>query len=74
MGQHTRKVVESREGRWGLIADCSYAEPFLSRSFHTYSSLPLPESAWNKEFGPNILPANLIVAHEVPLASPKSTR
>ena len=28
-GQAARKIVESREGRWGMLAGVSYAESFL---------------------------------------------
>jgi len=69
-GQTARKIVESREGRWGMLAGVSYAEPFLRSTGHTYTSLPVLESVLGKEFVPNDLPGDLITAHEVPLAAP----
>jgi LmbE family N-acetylglucosaminyl deacetylase len=69
-GQAARKIVESREGRWGMLAGVSYAEPFLRSTGHTYTSLPMLESVLDKEFVPNDLPGDLITAHDVPLAAP----
>jgi LmbE family N-acetylglucosaminyl deacetylase len=69
-GQAARKIVESREGRWGMLAGSSYAEPFLRSRGHTFASLPLAETALSREFVPNDLPGDLITAHEVPRATP----
>lgn len=69
-GSVARKVIEARDGRWGMLAGCSYAEPFLRVGGRTYSSLPMPESVINKQFIPNNLPGDLLIAHETPLATP----
>jgi LmbE family N-acetylglucosaminyl deacetylase len=69
-GRAARKVIESRDGRWGMLAGCSYAEPFLRWSGHTYSELPMAESIMSYKFVPNDLPGDQIIAHDVPLASP----
>lgn len=68
-GKMARKVVESREGRWGMLAGCSYAEPFLSARGHTFRALPLLEADLTKQFTPNDLPGAELSAHNVPLAT-----
>jgi LmbE family N-acetylglucosaminyl deacetylase len=70
-GSAARKVIESRDGRWGMLAGVSYAEPLLRAHGHTYNALPVMDSVLDKQFVPNNLPGDLVIAHEVPLATPK---
>ena len=69
-GACARKIVEARDGRWGMIAGCSYAEPFLRPSGITYDYLPMPERVLNTPYVPNNLPGNQLIAHTVPSATP----
>ena len=39
-GKCARKIIEARDGRWGMLAGCSYAEPFLRARAQTYEHLP----------------------------------
>ncbi|HET9014892.1 MAG TPA: PIG-L family deacetylase [Thermomicrobiaceae bacterium] len=68
-GATARKIVESREGRWGMLAGVSYAEPFLRSSGRTYDSLPMPPRLLAQPFTPNNLPGDQLLAHRVPLAT-----
>jgi LmbE family N-acetylglucosaminyl deacetylase len=68
-GTLARKVVESREGRWGMLSGVSYAEPFL-RGGRTYSALPMPEGWATRGFVPNDLPGDQVIATLVPSATP----
>ena len=69
-GQFARKVMEARDGRHGMHANTSYAEPFMLSRGTTYPSLPLPESVLNREYVPNDLPGDQLIAHRVPSATP----
>ena len=40
-GQFARKVVEARDGRHGMHAETSYAEPFLRSRSASYDALPI---------------------------------
>jgi len=39
-GKCAEKIIEARDGRWGMLAGCSYAEPFLRARAQTYEHLP----------------------------------
>ena len=69
-GATARKIVEAREGRWGMLAGVSYAEPFI-RGGRTYRALPMPEGWESRGFVPNDLPGDRVIAVEVPLAVPE---
>ena len=69
-GQFARKVIEARDGRHGMHANTSYAEPFLLSRGTTYPSLPLPLNVLTREYVANDLPGNQLIAHSVPSATP----
>jgi LmbE family N-acetylglucosaminyl deacetylase len=69
-GAAARKIVESREGRWGMLSGVSYAEPFV-RGGRTYSALPMPEGWRERVFVPNDLPGDRVIAVDVPSAVPE---
>lgn len=68
-GSVGRKIVEARDGRWGMLAGTAYAEPFL-RGGRTYESLPMPARVRGRLYHPTDLPGDRLVAHEVPSAVP----
>ena len=65
-----RWIAEARDGRWGMIAGCAYAEPFLRPMGITYDSLPMPERVLNKKYVPTELPQLRTSAHHIPSATP----
>ncbi len=67
-GRTARKLVESREGRWGMLSGCSYAEPFV-RGGRTYPALPMPPMQ-SEDHIPNDLPGDQVIAIDVPSAVP----
>jgi 4-oxalomesaconate hydratase len=69
-GQFARKVAEARDGRFGMLANTSYAEAFMYSRGTTFSSLPLPNSVMNREYVPNDLPGAEITAWQTPSATP----
>ena len=69
-GDTARWIVEARDGRWGMIAGCAYAEPFLRPTGITYDYLPMPERVAKKEYVPTSVPIGSIGAHNVPSATP----
>lgn len=69
-GATARKILEAREGRWGMLSGVSYAEPFL-RGGRTYRALPMPEGWDARGFVPNDLPGDRVDAVAVPLAVPE---
>lgn len=68
-GTAARKIAEARDGRWGMIAGCAYAEPFLRPTGITYDYLPMPERVLKKRYVPNNLPDDRLRASAVPLAT-----
>ena len=69
-GQFARKVAEARDGRFGMLANASYAEAFMFSRGTTFSSLPLPDSVLNRAYVPNDLPGDQISAWQTPSATP----
>ena len=69
-GDTARWMVEARDARWGMIAGCAYAEPFLRPTGITYNYLPMPERVLKKEYVPTDVPRNRLTAHTVPSATP----
>jgi LmbE family N-acetylglucosaminyl deacetylase len=70
-GQFARKVAEARDGRFGMLANTSYAEAFMFSRGTTFPSLPLPESVMNRRWVPNDLPGDQISAWQTPSATPE---
>lgn len=68
-GDVARKIAEARDGRWGMIAGCAFAEPFLRPTGVTYDSLPMPERVLNKQYVPTDLPGEDMTARTVPSAT-----
>lgn len=64
-----RWIVEARDGRWGMIAGCAYAEPFLRPAGITYDFLPTPPRVFKKEYVPTDMPSQRTTAHLVPSAT-----
>jgi len=73
-GQFARKVAEARDGRFGMLANTSYAEAFMHSRGTTFPSLPLPESVMNRTWVPNDLPGDRITAWQTPDATPPASR
>ena len=69
-GQFARKVAEARDGRFGMLANTSYAEAFMFSRGTTFSSLPLPDVVMNRQYVPNDLPGDQISAWQTPDATP----
>jgi LmbE family N-acetylglucosaminyl deacetylase len=69
-GQFARKVAEARDGRFGMLANASYAEAFMFSRGTTFASLPLPESVMNRQYVPNDLPGDQIIAQGIASATP----
>ena len=68
-GVVARKIVEARDGRWGMLAGCSYAEPWL-RGGRTYDELPMTPRVLGQIYYPTDLPGEAIAASAVPSAVP----
>ena len=71
-GQFARKVAEARDGRFGMLANTSYAEAFIHSRGTTFPTLPLPESVMNRKWVPNDLPGDRISAWQTPEATPRA--
>ena len=69
-GDTARWAVEARDARWGMIAGCAYAEPFLRPAGVTYDYLPMPERVLNKKYVPTDVPDARLTAHKVPSGTP----
>ncbi len=69
-GQFARKVVEARDGRHGMHAESSYAEPFLLSRSVTHDALPVPPRVLESAYVANNLPGDRLLAYSVPSATP----
>jgi len=69
-GQFARKVVEARDGRHGMHAESSYAEPFLQSRSVTHDSLPIAQRLLDGTYVANNLPGDQLLAWNVPSATP----
>jgi hypothetical protein len=69
-GETARWIVEARDGRRGMIADCAYAEPFLRPAAITYDSLPMPPRVVGRKFRPTVLHRARGTARDIPSATP----
>lgn len=65
-----RWIVEARDARWGMIAGCAYAEPFLRPHGVTYDTLPMPPRVVGKEYVPTDVPDQRLTAHSIPSGTP----
>ena len=65
-----RWIVEARDGRWGMLAGCAYAEPFLRPQDITYGELPMPDRVRDKQYVPTDMPRQRTSAHQIPSATP----
>ena len=70
-GSCARKLVEAREGRWGMLCGCSYAEPWMHERAPRYDHLPVRPSDLAKGYTPNDLPGDGILCPDVPLEVPE---
>jgi 4-oxalomesaconate hydratase len=68
-GSVGRKIVEARDGRWGMLAGTAYAEPFL-RGGRTYDELPMTPRVLDRVYHPTDLPGDVLTASGVPSAVP----
>ena len=69
-GETARWIAEARDGRWGMIAGCAYAEPFLRPHATTYDSLPMPSRVVGKEYEPTVLHSGRGSARNTASATP----
>ena len=69
-GPTARWIAEARDGRWGMLAGCAYAEPFMRPTAITYDSLPMPDRVLRAEYEPTVLHSGRSTAHRVPSATP----
>lgn len=69
-GQFARKVVEARDGRHGMHAEASYAEPFLLSRSITHDALPISSRILGSTYVANNLPGDRLLAYNVPSATP----
>jgi LmbE family N-acetylglucosaminyl deacetylase len=65
-GQAARKILEAREGRWGMLCGCSYAEPWMRDRAPRYASLPVRPQDLDKSYTPNDLPGDLLLCKDIP--------
>jgi LmbE family N-acetylglucosaminyl deacetylase len=65
-----RWIAETRDARWGMIAGCAYAEPFLRPTGITYNHLPMPERVLKKEYVPTDVPDKRMTARTIPSGTP----
>jgi 4-oxalomesaconate hydratase len=65
-GACARKIVEAREGRWGSLCGCSYAEPWIRDRAVRYSHLPVRPEDLEKKYIPNDLPGDLLLCKDIP--------
>ena len=68
-GAAARKIVEAREGRWGMLAGCAYAEPWMRDRAARYPCLPVRSEDLDKGYTPNDLPGDLLLCHGIPVAT-----
>ena len=71
-GDTARWIIESRDGRWGMIAGSAYAEPFLRPSGIRYNSLPMPETVIGFNWKPTVVPGAPLSASKIPSGTPDS--
>ncbi len=69
-GKFARKVVEARDGRHGMHAEASYAEPFLYSRSAVHASLPVGPEILDRTYVANNLPGDQLLAWNVPSATP----
>ena len=69
-GETARWIAEARDGRWGMIAGCAYAEPFLRPQAITYDSLPMPPRVVGKQYRATVLHTDRGTARNTPSATP----
>ena len=69
-GHAARKIVESREGRWGMLAGCSYAEPWMRDRAARYQCLPVRPEDLEKGYTPNDLPGETLLCQKIPMTAP----
>lgn len=71
-GQAARKILESREGRWGMLCGCSYAEPWMWDKAPRYGMLPVRPGDLDKRYTPNDLPGDLMLCRDIPVHTPQA--
>ena len=69
-GAFARKVIEARDGRHGMHAEASYAEPFLHSRSVTFDALPVSAHTLELGYVANNLPGTELLAYAVPSATP----
>jgi hypothetical protein len=69
-GPFSRKLVEARDGNWGVLAGVAYAEPFIRGEGATYPSLPIGEGR-RALVDPTGMPGTAMTAFTVPSAVPE---
>ncbi|MAE62498.1 MAG: hypothetical protein CMJ49_14210 [Planctomycetaceae bacterium] len=69
-GSMGRKLVAAREGRWGMICGCSYAEPWMRDRAVRYAHLPVRPEDLTKKYVPNDLPGDQMLCHQLPQKTP----
>ena len=65
-----RKIMEAIYGRWGMLAECSYAEPWMREQPTRYSSLPVRDEDLDKAYYANDLPGDLMISRDITSAVP----
>jgi LmbE family N-acetylglucosaminyl deacetylase len=71
-GTAARKIIEARDGRWGMLCGCSYAEPWVRERAPRSSFLPVYADDLDREFHANDLPGDLMIARDIPSAVPEN--
>ena len=69
-GTCARKIIEARDGQWGMLCGCSYAEPWLRERAPCCRCLPIRDEDLDKPFYVNDLPGDLMISHDVPSTVP----
>ena len=66
-GACARKLLEAREGRWGMLCGCSYAEPWVRDRAPRFPHLPMRPDDLRKKYVPNDLPGDQMRCKGLPV-------
>ena len=71
-GQTARRIVEARDGRWGMIAGAAYAEPFIRPFGLIYDSLPMSPRSLSDAYQPTHKDFIDTPVNKMPSATPEN--
>ena len=71
-GPTARRIVEARDGRWGMIAGSAYAEPFIRPFGLIYDSLPMSPRSLRDAYQPTHKDFIDTPVNKMPSATPET--